>query len=431
MYFNLITGDTVVKANVDTAKAGIRRHSSIHLIVLSLMLLGLVGACTTLPETASDSDAASNVVGSADVAHATTADVVHATAGAHVGDAGGLPDERPALRSGSDAGDARYVILISVDGLRPDAVTRQSADKLPNFYRIRTEGAFTDNARTDVDKINTLPNHIAQLTGRPVMGDHGHNWTSNGEPGGATIHQKKGEYVASVFDVVHGSGLRASAYVSKSKLALFDQSYDGYSADAEYGAVDSLNGEIDRFVFDSDSEDLVRTMVRDLKSDPTAFSFLHVRDPDSKGHLWSWSLSSWSPYMRAVRRVDRMLGRVLDTIDSDPRLAGNTVVILTADHGGKGWSHGSKTRPEDYTIPFYVWGAGVADMDLYEMNLESRRDPGTAHPGFDVAGQPIRNSDAANLAVSLLGLETVPGSIVNATADLNVRAFEHYATRGE
>jgi hypothetical protein len=123
-----------------------------------------------------------------------------------------------------------------------------------------------------------------------------------------------------------------------------------------------------------------------------------------------------------------MLGYVLNGIEADPRLAGNTVVILTADHGGRGWGHGSKTRPEDYTIPFYVWGAEVAAGDLYEINRLSRRDPGVEHPGFDADLQPIRNSDAANLAASLLGLHTIPGSVVNPEADLEVLAPVQYLT---
>ncbi len=331
---------------------------------------------------------------------------------------GGYAIERDGLRAGDETD--RYVVLISVDGLRPDAISRQSPDELPNFYRMRTGGAFTDNARTDSDYINTMPNHIAQLTGRPVLGDHGHSWTSNGDPGDATLHSRKGEYVTSIFDVVESADLRSGVYVSKPKLAVLNQSFDGVAADSKYASPDSLNGDIDRFVFDSDSEDLTQRMVSELRADPTAFTFLHIRDPDSKGHVWSWSLISWSPYMRSIRRVDRMLGYVLDGIEADPQLRGNTVVVLTADHGGKGWDHGSKTRPEDYTIPFYVWGADVAAGDLYEINHLSRRDPGVAHPGFDAELQPIRNSDAANLAASLLGLDPINGSVVNAEADLEV-----------
>lgn len=404
-----------MNATVDAGEGvGIRRYPWIQVIVLSLILVGFAGCSAMLPKAPAFSEG-------------TFPADEPLSSGRYLA---GASRDGAVVRDGFRAGDEsdRYVILISVDGLRPDAVTRQSPDELPNFYRLRGEGAFTDNARTDTDYINTLPNHIAQLTGRPVLGEKGHNWTSNGDPGDATLHTRKGEYVASIFDVVESADLRAGVYVSKPKLALFNESYDGVAPDAEYPSADSLNGNIDRFVYDSDSEDLTQRMVRDLRADPTAFTFLHIREPDSKGHLWSWSLISWSPYMRAVRRVDRMLGYVLDGIEADPHLAGNTVVILTADHGGKGWGHGSKTRPEDYTIPFYVWGAEVEAGDLYEINRLSRRDPGVAHPGFDADLQPIRNSDAANLAASLLGQGPIPGSVANANADLEVLAPVQYLT---
>ncbi len=424
MYINLIKRRNDSNANVDAVWwRGTRRRLSIRLFVVVLLLAGLAGATAELPGTTVDPDRT-------DPDRMDRADHARAAIGLAGGTENGDVDERSGVQTAGDL--AGYVIVISVDGLRPDAITRQSPEKLPNFYRLREEGAFTDNARTDVDYINTLPNHVAQLTGRPVTGDRGHNWTSNGDPGDATIHSRKGTYVASVFDVVHDNGLRSAAYVSKSKLALLDQSYGGGFVDDLDADSASTGGKIDRFVYDNDSEDLVRRMVRDLHSDPTAFSFLHVRDPDSKGHAWSWSLRSWSPYMRSVRRVDRMLGRILDAIENDPHLSGNTTVILTADHGGEGWDHGSKTKAADYTIPFYAWGVGVAQADLYALNPQSRRDPGVAHPGFDARVQPIRNGDAANLALSLLGLAPVPGSTVNAAADLNVRATaEHFTNAGE
>jgi hypothetical protein len=53
-------------------------------------------------------------------------------------------------------------------------------------------------------------------------------------------------------------------------------------------------------------------------------------------------------------------------------------VIVTADHGGGGNGttpnqHGNPLAPEDFTIPFYVWGDGVNAGDLYAFNAARGR----------------------------------------------------------
>lgn len=312
----------------------------------------------------------------------------------------------------------RYVIHVSVDGLRPDAVERVGTR---GFTRLRLEGAWTHNARTDADYRITLPNHTAQLTSRPVTGDDGHHWISNVDPPrGVTIHSNRGAYVPSVFDAVHDHGLSTAAYVSKSKFSIFDVSYDERHGAPDTTGADDGRDKIDTFVYDPDTDDLIDRFVRDLEDDPATYTFVHIRDPDAAGHLWRWSLRRGSRYLRAVEDADRLVGRILEAVEASPRLRGRTAVVVTADHGGSGRHHQTE-RPSHYTVPFYVWSPGVPRADLYDLNDGLRADPGNDNVGFDAEVQPIRNGDTANLALAFLGLPPIPGSTIGADVPLRVR----------
>ena len=324
-----------------------------------------------------------------------------------------LPFTRPDVDAVTGVTDSvRYVIHISVDGLRPDAVERLPLSEASGFTRLRRESAWTHNARTDVDYRITLPNHTAQLTGRPVVGANGHEWTVNTDPApGVTLHSNRGAYVASVFDVVHDHGMATAAYVSKSKFSLFDVSYD-----ADHGAPDTTGADdgrdkIDRYVYEPNTNRLVDRLVADLHSDPAAYTFVHLRDPDAAGHIYTWSVRRGSRYLRAVANADRLIEQILEAVASDERLARRTVVVVTADHGGSGRWHFDDV-PLHFTVPFYVWGPGIPVADLYALNPATRENPGAVQVPFSAPRQPIRNGDAANLSLALLGLDAVPGSTI-------------------
>lgn len=316
----------------------------------------------------------------------------------------------------------QHVIHISVDGLRADAVSRQTESDLPNFYRFRMEGTYTDNARTDFDYSNTLPNHTSQLTGRRVAGKSGHNWTKNSDPEpGETLHSNKGEYVASVFDVAHNNGLSTGLYASKSKFAVYDQSYNAANGAEDVTGADDGRDKIDAFVYEADTDALVDRFVREMSESPHNYAFLHLRDPDRTGHLFDYDVGHDNAYMRSVRKIDRMLGDVFELVETSPALAGNTVIILTSDHGGGGnWhGHGDADHVMNYTIPFYAWGRGVEVTEMYAINATGRAHPEMGRPDYSADGAPIRNGDAANLALSHLGLPPVPGSMINVAQNLS------------
>ena len=56
------------------------------------------------------------------------------------------------------AGDAEYVIHVSVDGMGASYLQALiDAGQVPTFKRIQSEGAWTNNARTDFDYTITVP----------------------------------------------------------------------------------------------------------------------------------------------------------------------------------------------------------------------------------------------------------------------------------
>ena len=127
-----------------------------------------------------------------------------------------------------------------------------------------------------------------------------------------------------------------------------------------------------------------------------------------------------SGYAKALEEFDAQLPALFQKLDPNKDL-----LILTADHGG--WTgtkgHGESHERDNYSIPFYTWGPGVAAAgDLYALNPANRKNPGEGRPDYDEAVQPIRNADAGNLILSLLGLPPIPSSTVNARQDLSVRS---------
>jgi hypothetical protein len=309
-----------------------------------------------------------------------------------------------------------HVILVTVDGLRPDAVTSQGPGVLPNLYRFIDGGATTANARTVFESTQTLPNHLSIVTGVPVAGPSGHNVTFN-EDDGLTVHDAAGRYVPSMFDVAHDAGLSTALFAGKPKFDFVDRSWNDVNGAPDVTGADDGPDKIDHYER-GDGTTITASFLARMATSPYNLSMVHYAGPDAAGHDFGWT----SPeYLASVQAVDGYIGDILDAVEADPDLSGNTVVVLVADHGGAGTSHQDETAADNYTIPFYAWGADVPPgASLYTMNPGVRLDPGTGRPDYDADPQPIRNGDAANLLLQLLGLGAVPGSVINAAQDLAV-----------
>lgn len=262
--------------------------------------------------------------------------------GAGVGHVRALDASTPAPPSGIE-----HVVIVSVDGAAP-AVVRQT--RMPVLQRLVREGAHTWSAQTIVPPV-TLPSHTSMLTG--VMPEkHGVTW--NGwQPSNGVVR------VPTVFALAKAHGRSTAMFVGKEKFRHLLQP----------GTVDefSYNRALAQPVTKSESGG------GDMRQEPNTFArpvaaqaadyilrhkpnlcFIHFTDPDALGHKFGWG----SPEQKqALEAVDEALGRVVEALRK-ARLTKHTVLIVSADHGGHERSHG-RVIPEDMTIPWVVWGAGV------------------------------------------------------------------------
>ena len=294
------------------------------------------------------------------------------------------------------------VVVISIDGLNPKAITRLGSAGVPALHGSRP-GASTLNARTERESTMTLPNHTGMVTGRPVDpkgGSHGVVWNDE-RTRPATVHRAAGHEVASIFTVVHDAGLATGLFASKLKFELWNRSWPD---------------DIDVSMLANEDDGAARRAVRtDSLTAPRALRFVHFAAPDTAGHAKGFLSPA---YLAAVRRVTAVSAR-----SSAPSWSPGSLV----DHGGRHlgpWR--SSARPPRPGTPgqlhgaLHRGGAGVAaSADLYDLNPDYR-DPGRRRTSHGAQRPPVRNGDVANLVTHLLGLDPVSGSRHGATHDLDV-----------
>ena len=333
---------------------------------------------------------------------------------------GAAPPETPGRKT--DSPPATRVLLISVDGLNPRAIVRLGPRGAPSLHRIMRQGASTLNARTLVEETRTLPNHVGMVTGRRAALPQGTGVRYNADIG-ATVHDTAGRYVASVFDVVHDAAGRVHAYVAKDKLRLLDRSWNQRHGARDTRGLDNGRDKIDTFVVHPRDVQVARATARVQRVGGPHLTLAHFAGPDVAGHRFGGMSQR---YLAAVRRVDRHVGRILDAIARRPAVRDQTLVILSSDHGTAARTHSDARRPANYRIPFMVWGSGVAaGTDLYGLNPDRAR-PGGRRVSYR-STPPVRNGDAANLALSHLGLPPVPGSEFSRTSTLRTsRPLERF-----
>ncbi len=221
----------------------------------------------------------------------------------------------------------RRVLLVSIDGLRADAVT---LELMPRLSSLAARGLATFEAQSQPPTF-TIPNHVSLLTGlTPAT----HGLTAIDDPGDAVAD-------GTILELGHAAGLRTALYISKDKLRLL-----------------AKPGTLDRYMVTSTggSTAVVDAFLADLSRPETRWdlSVVHLIEPDATGHREGWMTV---PYKAAVKQADAHVGRLLDGL-VESGLEANTLAIVTSDHGGLGFEH-SAQDPQVTNVPWIASGTEV------------------------------------------------------------------------
>jgi len=220
----------------------------------------------------------------------------------------------------------QHVFIVSLDGGKP-AVMHQSP--MPFLNARVAEGAVTWQAQTVFPSI-TLVSHTSMLTG---VGPDKHKIMWND-----WVPQRGLVEVPTVFALAKKARLSTALFAAKEKFNHLNRP-----------------GDVDGFaVLDDKAPALARVVAAYIIERKPNLCFIHFADSDSAGHRYGWG----SPeQIQSFADEDAGL-QILQEAITAAGIADSSIVIVSADHGGHERTHGTKS-PEDMTIPWIAWGAGV------------------------------------------------------------------------
>lgn len=216
---------------------------------------------------------------------------------------------------------SKKVLLISVDGMRPDAL-----NNIPEVVELKKRAAYNLNTKTVYPSV-TLPCHMSLFHS---VTPQRHGTTTN-------VYAPQVRPVEGIGEQLKKYNLKCAFFYNWEELR--DLTRPGSLVYSYY-----CSG---RFIGREAMNDNTAAAAREyLKNNDVDFTFLYFGYPDWAGHKYGWMSQE---YMDAVANSWKNIDTVISVLSDD------YTVIITADHGGHDKTHGTD-MPEDMTIPLFILG---------------------------------------------------------------------------
>ncbi|MEL7533482.1 MAG: alkaline phosphatase family protein [Bacteroidota bacterium] len=249
----------------------------------------------------------------------------------------------------------KYVVVIGVDGMSPNGI--KNADT-PHLDALIEAGAFSERARA-VLPTSSSPNWASMIMG---AGPEQHGITSNAWEKDrhqlAPVTQGKSALFPTIFSLVKTQmpqGSTAAIYDWKGFGRLFEKDMVDYDQHGE------------------DEYETTKLATLHLKSARPTFTFIHLDHVDHAGHAHQHG----SPeYYASVEVADSLIGEII-AATKEAAMYDDMLLILTADHGGKGYGHGGESLAE-IEIPFLLVGAKIKTQHTIQQAVYTYDNAATA-----------------------------------------------------
>ena len=214
------------------------------------------------------------------------------------------------------------VILISIDGMRPDGL---KACGNPYVSELEKICSYTYGG-SSMDPSVTLPCHFSMA----------HSVTPKRHGILTNTYVPQVRPVSGIFEKIRAAGGVCAFFYGWDQLR--DIALPGAVRFATY---------INAYMKESSDTVLTDEAIRVLSENEVDFCFLYMVETDEKGgHDNGWMSDE---YLRRISIAIDNVKRIIDTFGD------RYSVIVMADHGGHDRSHGT-SLPEDMTVPFFFYG---------------------------------------------------------------------------
>lgn len=282
-----------------------------------------------------------------------------------------------ACQQGADKAPAgiKHVFVVGIDAMSAQGLEKANT---PNMDYLIQNGSICRSVRTILPS-SSSPNWASMLTGAGV---EAHGITSNDwEPDNYALKPVGiGEYgiFPTIVNVVRKQ-------MPDAKIGMIYH-WDGFGRLFEKNVA----------TVDKSYETEMKTaeaLAEYIRIEKPTFTFTQLDDVDHYGHEYGHMTDK---YLEGIEKADQAVGKVIQAV-KEAGIEDETLIMVVADHGGIGYSHGGEAW-EEVTVPFILCGKNIKKgFEIQQQTYMFDVGPTIAYAlGLEVpyawTGRPIRSA---------------------------------------